>query len=185
MPGDHSGFPQGSLRWSAVAERKQGRAQKNAKVARRGQPHSAKICCMPEKCLKKFAKLVAILGPGLRPSFGSSFGARSFKSYLKGPKRGPKLVPKLRPKPRPKIATNFANFFRHFPDMQQIFARYGVPAFLVRFCKLRPGAEMLSSTETVSVYAFFTVGIAVSSSYLKSRAPWLKLTQAQCHTNGG
>ena len=40
-----------SLRWSAVAERKQGRAQKNAKVARRGQPHSAKICYMPEKCL--------------------------------------------------------------------------------------------------------------------------------------
>ena len=80
--------------------------------------------------LKKFAKLVAILGPGLGPSFGTSFGPRfgPYKYDLK--ERAPKLEPKPGPKPGPKIATNFVNFFRHFSGMQQIFARYGVARVL-------------------------------------------------------
>ena len=73
---------------------------------------------MPEK---KFAKLVAILGPGLGPSFGSS---PFFQIIFIGSKTGAKTGLKT----GPKIATTFANFFIYFSSMRQIFPRK-LPAF--------------------------------------------------------
>ena len=99
-------------------------------------PIAGKDAC--PKNIEKFAKLVAILGPGLKPTFGSSFATRSFKSYLKGLKRGPKLVPKLDPKPEPKIATNFANFFNIFRACSKSLPAMGLPASSFAFFRARP-----------------------------------------------
>ena len=154
------------------------RAKKCESCTRHGQPHSAKICCMPEKCLKKFAKLVAILGPGLRPSFGTSFGPRfgPYKYDLK--ERAPKLEPKLGLKPGPKIATNSANFFRHFSGMQQIFALWGCPRlatfafFCARPCLRSATADHLKLPYTTCKW-HYTMGKYCATSGWSSTGPCL------------
>ena len=135
-----------SLRWSAVAERKQGCALKTRKSQNAGNPTAGKD--LPHA--RKINEKVRESGCNFGPSFGTSFGPRfgPYKYDLK--ERAPKLEPKLGPKPGPKIATNFANFFTHFSGMQQIFARYGVARvlqlshfFCVRLCLRSATADHL------------------------------------------
>ena len=117
----------GSLRWSAVAERKQERAQKNAKVARRGQPHSGQRFATCPKNIEKVCEIGCNFGPRFETQFWLQFWRPFFQIILIGPKTGAKTGPKTGSQTWAQNCNQFRKLFQYFRACSKSLPAMGLP----------------------------------------------------------
>ena len=103
---------------------------KNAKVARRGQPHSGQRFAACPKNPEKVCEIGCNFGPRFETQFWLQFWRPFCQIILSRPKTGAKTGPKTGSQTWAQNCNQFRKPFQDFSGMQQIFARYGVARVL-------------------------------------------------------